>query len=152
MNVFLHVTFEFYLINLNNISITVMYKNADSVTRGLCVISFPLHPHRGAGSQTSARRQAFIWFRELPPLMCLLCSWSVPVWNVCIITLLTEIDASPNHLHMQQSSTWMNLIAGVGGGGGGTFRSWKIQGMIVLTLDVSVWGEHMFGREKKKVL
>lgn len=43
--------------------------------------------------------------------MCLLCSWSVPVWNVCIITLLTEIDAPPNHLHMQQSSTWMNLIA-----------------------------------------
>lgn len=43
--------------------------------------------------------------------MCLLRSWSVPVWNVCIITPLTEIDAPPNHLHMQQSSTWMNLIA-----------------------------------------
>lgn len=62
----LHVTFEFYLMNFNNVSITVMYENADSGTRGLCIISFPLHPHRGAGSQTSARTQAFIWFRELP--------------------------------------------------------------------------------------
>lgn len=60
INVLLHVTFEFYLLILNNVYITVMYKNADSVTGGLCIISFPLHPHRGAGSQTSARTQAFI--------------------------------------------------------------------------------------------
>ena len=53
INILLHVTFEFYLLIHNNVSITVMLKNADSVTRGgLCIISFPLHPHRGAGSQT----------------------------------------------------------------------------------------------------
>lgn len=79
--------------------------------------------------------------------MCLLCSWSVPVWNVCIITPLTEIDASPNHLHMQQSSTWMNLIADKAGGEKKhTFK--KLENTRNdLILDVQ---KHMFGRRRRK--
>lgn len=71
--ILLHVIFEFYLIILNNISVTVMYKNADGVTRGMCIISFPLHPHWGAGSQTSAKHKPLFDLRNspshVPPLL-----------------------------------------------------------------------------------
>lgn len=137
-----HVTFEFHLINLNNISISVMCKNADSVTRGLCVISFPLHPHRGAGSQTSARRQAFIWFRQLPP------SHEPPLLMKCpSMECLHYYTADRDWCFPKPSAhaTILNLNELNCRGGQKqkkeTFKSWKIQGVIVLTFDVLVWGE-----------
>lgn len=50
-----------------------MYKNADGVTWGMCIISFPLHPHWGAGSQTSAKHKPLFDLgnspSHVPPLL-----------------------------------------------------------------------------------
>ena len=75
-------------------------------TRGVSFNFIPTASSPGScSSDPGAHNTALYWIWEVPPPL----RQSVPVWNVCIITPLTEIDARPNHLHMQQSQNLNEL-------------------------------------------
>lgn len=72
---------------------------------GEVVISFPLHPHRGAGSQTSAKHKPLFDLGNSPP--------AHEVSQYGMSTLLhrwQRLMLPKNHLHMQQPVTRMNFI------------------------------------------